>query len=104
MIGLLFKRTTRVVNTERPISNAFLGVACVKTKSRRSFASSTVVPALAMASTQEQHRPVGKKFVIACDGESPRKFRFQHTSLLIPFQEHGRYRLLAVFTLTNERI
>ena len=72
MIGLFFKRTTRILSAEISVSKVVIGVALVETRSRRSFGSKIVPPAT-MNSTQQlpnQKRAVGKKFVVACDGES----------------------------------
>lgn len=61
MIGSVFKRATRIFRTTNLHSNVVVG------------AFSSTVDSAAMASVQETQvakRVVGKKFVIACDGES----------------------------------
>jgi hypothetical protein len=72
MIGLIFKRTTSVFRTGNQRSNILLGAAFFSgANARRNFTSNTVIP-VAMSSVQQATAPkraVGKKFVIACDGE-----------------------------------
>jgi hypothetical protein len=72
MIGLIFKRTPSVFRTGDQRSNILIGAAFSRADARRNFTSNTLIP-VAMSSVQQAAAPkraVGKKFVIACDGES----------------------------------
>lgn len=78
MIGSIFKRATRVFRTTNQHSNVVVGASSSGAEPQRYFSST--VDRAAMASVQKTSAPkrtVGKKFVIACDGESHNVSRFQ---------------------------
>ncbi len=77
MIGSVFKRATRILRATKLQSNIVVGAFSSRAELTRNI-SSAVDPA-AMVSVQETQvarRVVGKKFVIACDGESHVVSRF----------------------------
>jgi hypothetical protein len=78
MIGSIFKRATRVFRTTNQRSYIVVGASSSGAEPQRYFSST--VDRAAMASVQETSAPkrsVGKKFVIACDGESHMIPQFQ---------------------------
>jgi putative methionine-R-sulfoxide reductase with GAF domain len=78
MIGSIFKRATRIFRTTNLHSNVVVGAFSSRAEPTRNFSST--VDSAAMASVQETQvvkRVVGKKFVIACDGESHIVSRYQ---------------------------
>lgn len=71
MISLIFRRTTSVFRAETQGPKAIIRASFSRAEPQRNFTSSTVILA-AMSSGQQNtvpRRAVGKKFVIACDGE-----------------------------------
>jgi hypothetical protein len=75
MIGLISRHSTIFFRPQSQISRIAIGVAFVRAGFWRKFSSNTVTSI--MASSQQAVRPkrkVGKKFVIACDGESLTEF------------------------------
>jgi hypothetical protein len=79
MIGLLSRQSIRAFRVESRVSRIAVAVVFARPEPRRYFTSTTVSSTI-MASTQQvapPNRKVGKKFVIACDGESLRISRFQ---------------------------
>jgi hypothetical protein len=71
MISLIFRRTKSVFRAETQVPKAVIQASFSRAEPRRNFTSSTVTLA-AMSSGQQNtvpKRAVGKKFVIACDGE-----------------------------------
>jgi hypothetical protein len=78
MIGSIFKRATRVFRTTNQHSNIVVGAFSSRAEPLRNFSSAVDPAAMASAQgTQVPERIVGKKFVIACDGESHNVSRFQ---------------------------
>jgi hypothetical protein len=71
MISLIFRRTKSAFRAETLGPKAVIRASFSRAEPRRNFTSSTVILA-AMSSDQQNtvpKRAVGKKFVIACDGE-----------------------------------
>ena len=71
MISLIFQRTTSAFFAEAQVSKAFIRASFSRAELRRYFTANTANLA-AMSATQQNavpKRTVGKKFVIACDGE-----------------------------------
>jgi len=87
MINSLFKNITSLFRAETRASVVVIRAATPRAAPYRSFTSKTVRPST-MASVQQttvRKRVVGKKFVIACDGES-RVASFLKRSMLTTFR------------------